>query len=163
MLVILATLVIIASTVAVRLSAMKRSREFATFKIELRTLASFARNRAIESGDTVALGYMKADNALIAMREGADGQEQRVGSLTIPEGITVGRFLADQRESPEDGWRVPFFPDGSSAGGGMEFEVAGDTLSLAIPRADGRPRVARGPLPDLSFETWSAGSYERRE
>jgi type II secretory pathway pseudopilin PulG len=162
MLVVLTVILLISSVLMPRFDTMKRSRELRFFKIEMRNLASEARTRAIQSGDTVALGFDKTEKTLFSLQEGSNGQEQRVGTLAVPDWISATQFSADQRESQDDGWRVPFFPDGSSAGGGIEFEADGDTFSFAVHRGNGRPRVTVGELPDLSLDEWKAGGYEPR-
>ncbi|AIE85983.1 pilus assembly FimT family protein [Fimbriimonas ginsengisoli] len=163
MVVVIAVMVLIASILLPRADGMRKGRELRTFKNELRNLAALARTRAIESGDVVALSYDKTEKSVYAMQENKEGREQKVGTVKIPDGVTATQFASDQTESVDDGWRVPIFPDGTSTGGGIEFdETDGISFNLAVFRPTARSIVTNGQLPDLSLDHWTAGGYEPR-
>ncbi len=157
-LIVIVITVLVAVLIMPNLVAQKLSRDEWVFRTDLRSLAKDARSRAIEVGRTVTLTFDKTKNQVQVLEIDANGSEQTTHTLPVPEWMTPARFLADQNEAVGDQWRVPFFGDGLSSGGGIQFKNGERVWSLVISPTDSTPKDLDGPLPDLSFETWPAGS-----
>jgi type II secretory pathway pseudopilin PulG len=152
---------ICSAMVVPNLASWQRGREERIFQQNVLAIAGEARARAIESGNTVALGYDKTERKLQAVEE-REPKAEVLRSVPVPEAIEASTFSADKDESPPDGWRVPFFPDGETAGGGIEFQSGNRTFHLWIPRGNLRPTIGKGVMPEPGQDRWKAGSYERR-
>lgn len=162
MLVILAIVAIMASVVVPSFVSMKRGRDARMFKMRLRDMATNARARAVHDAHTVTLRFDKSNATIYDTEELDNGTQTTLDKLKLPQDVTPARFGADQYEAADGDWRVPFYPDGTTAGGGIEFEAGSDKFSIVISRNDARTMVTRGPLPDPGSDRWPAGGYERR-
>ncbi len=163
MLVVTGIFILLAGIAAPNYIAIERSREKRAFKATLCQYAMAARARAINSGHVVALSFDSKGKTLKVYDEPSTGNPEELQSLDLPEGYNTVRFAADKDESTDSNWRVPFFADGTSSGGGIEFEVDQVQFSFSIKRGTGQPTIAEGPMPDLSLERWKAGGYEPRK
>jgi type II secretory pathway pseudopilin PulG len=142
--------------------AMQNSRSLRLFKTQVQALAKDAKSRAMESGDKVLLVFDKATNSIQSVDESSNGTRTKIKQAELPEGTSTVKFTADQADSPTDTWEVPFYPDGTSAGGGVEFKSGEESFSLAIQRVDSSASVEDGPVPDLADDSWPAGGYAPR-
>lgn len=159
MLIILSLLTAVALPNLVR---MQQQRKDSLFRAKLREMATEARAAARESGDPVALNFDRSEREFQAIREGRDGTPTVLRKLPLPEFVQTVTFAADKYESPPNGWRLPFYPDGSSAGGGVQLDVDGRSVSLFVPAGDGRIEILDGELPDMARAKWPAGTYAAR-
>ena len=123
MVVVLALLALLTALVAPRVVAMQTGRLQREYKSALRNIATRARSRAIESGDVVILSYDKSTKKVEAVEQSPTGTERLLQSLATPDGINPTRFSADKNATEGDTWTVPFYADGTSSGGGAEFEI----------------------------------------
>jgi type II secretory pathway pseudopilin PulG len=160
--VIIAITLILASLAMPNLIAMKHSRDEWDFKSRLRSLALECRSRAIDTGDLVNVQYDKEQRTLEASEQKTSGENQPLNTLKIPDGIEATKFSAAQTEDAEAQWSLPFYPDGTSGGGGIEFQSDSAHFSVAVSRRDGKPQLYERGLPDLSRDHWKAGSYAAR-
>jgi type II secretory pathway pseudopilin PulG len=160
--VVIAILFIVTAIVMPRLSAMRKGREVREFKTAIRDLASRARSRAIDSGDVVTLRFDKSGGKLMAVERNSQGAELPVQQLVPPADVTPSKFVADQNANEGDDWQVPFYADGTSAGGGLEFEAGDRRFSFVVNPSDAQSRIVEGLMPDLSLDRWQAGSYAKR-
>jgi type II secretory pathway pseudopilin PulG len=155
--VILITL-LLAALVMPNLIARKRSRDEWSFRTHLRSLGKDARSRAIEIGRMVSLSFDKTKNEVQVIEIDINGAEKQTQALAVPDWLTPERFVADQNESIGDSWRVPFYSDGASSGGGIEFKSDQGSWSLVVSPLDQTIKDLDGPMPDFTYETWPAGS-----
>jgi general secretion pathway protein H len=155
-------MMLVAAAVVPSIVRMERGRNLRAFQMELVALASEARSQARQSGDTVALSFDKSTREFVLVEESAKDGVQQLRSLALPPDINTAKFSADKDESPPDGFRLPFFPDGTSSGGGVEFTRDGKSFSLSVGRYDGRPRITEGALEDMGLGRWKAGDYASR-
>jgi Tfp pilus assembly protein FimT len=138
------------------------SRAHRLFKLKMRSWVVAAKARAIETRTTVALSYDKNARSLNAIEEDSQGVSRPLPDLELPSDVDAVKFSADANESPSDGWRMPFFSDGSTTGGGIQFQNGEKLYSLVIDAPTGEATIADGKLPDLSFESWKAGGLQPR-
>jgi type II secretory pathway pseudopilin PulG len=157
LLVIVITL-LVAALVMPNLVTRKASRDEWAFRNNLRSLARDAQSRALEIGRTVSMSFDKTKQQVQVIEVDINGAERITHTLEVPTAIVASRFLADQNEEIGDSWRVPFYSDGLTTGGGIQFKTGERTWSLLISPIDATPKDLDGPLPDLSFESWPAGS-----
>lgn len=160
---VLAIIALAAMAIVPNLVRIGRQREVRAFKARLVAMIGTARSQALESGETVAVTYSKADRSFRAILErSSDSTTTQLREVKVPDGIDVQRFGADRYEAPADGWRVPFFYDGSSSGGGVELQAEGQPWSVLVTTGDARVRTFDDELPDPSGEKWKAGTYVKR-
>lgn len=159
---VVAILFVFASLMLPNFVRLAKSRDLRLFKTRLAALAKEARTRAVQSGDTVALSYDKDSTKLQAIEENVDHGTFTLDELAMPDGVAATQFSANREESPSDGWRLPFYADGASAGGGIQFEADDQPFYLYVAKGDARPKVQDGPLPDTAFDQWPAGGYAPR-
>ncbi|HWD39369.1 MAG TPA: GspH/FimT family protein [Fimbriimonas sp.] len=158
-------LLLLAALVIPNIIGESKDRKVRLFKLDMKTLVEQARGESIRTGHTFGLTFDKAKSALSVVDEAPDDAQQpkiELPPLAVPTEVEAKKFNADQDESPSDGWRIPFFPDGTTAGGGIEFAYAGQPFSLTVSRGDVNVQVVDGPMPDLSLEKWKAGSFTPR-
>jgi len=175
--VVIAILFIVSAIIMPRLAAMRKGREEREFKNAIRDLSSKARSRAIDSGDVVSLRYDKTTGKLSAVERNADGAELPLKAIAPPTDVTPYQFVSNQdagqgnasqgnavpgNGGQGDAWEVPFYADGTSSGGGVEFEAGDRHFSVVVYPADGESRIVEGPMPDLSLNRWPAGTYAKR-
>jgi type II secretory pathway pseudopilin PulG len=158
MIAVIGITLVLAMLIVPNLVGQRDSRSVWDFRTRLIDLAKEARSTAIESGDTVALYYQENPKAVREVAELNDGTQHEIRDLELPEAISTTKFDADTNEASNGQWRLPFFADGGTAGGGIEFAEGGRTFSFSIARSDRSPTVKDGPLPDLSLDQWPAGS-----
>lgn len=157
MLAVVGITLMIAVLIVPNLVAQRDSRSVWDFKTRLVDMAKEARSKAIESGDTIALYYQEDPKAVREVEESSDGTQHEIRDLALPESLSTTKFDADTSEATTGQWRLPFFSDGGTAGGGIEFKDGDQIFSFLVARSDRSPTVTDGPLPDLSLDTWPAG------
>jgi Tfp pilus assembly protein FimT len=162
MTVIVLILFLFAAEIMPNLVRQKESRDIWAFKTRLSALALKARSRAIETGNVVALYYAKDPAAVRIVMEGRQGEQMELQSLAVPDKVKATKFDTNKDEALGNEWRLPFYPDGGTSGGGVQFEWEGATFCLSISKAEAKPRILEGPLPELELETWPAGGYAPR-
>ncbi len=89
-------------------------------------------------------------------------QDVTVRTITMPTGMAFGAFQLNGATSDSGSWKVRFFSDGTSDGGAVELNIAGSTKSLVISDR-GRVSLEDGNIPDMSNETWPAGTFVQRQ
>lgn len=154
-------LVLIAATVYVRLAAVESSRAYRDFRLAVRRLGTEAREEAIRRKQIASVGYDESSTQLTLVLEGEDQEETVLRSTDVAEGVEATRFTAGEAESNAAEWRLRFYPDGRSDGGGIEFDSGGQVFCLYAEKS-GTVHFDDGNLPDLQEERWPAGEYERR-
>jgi prepilin-type N-terminal cleavage/methylation domain-containing protein len=156
------------ASIAVRnLVSDQSARDVWQFKSRLVALAQRARTRSIESGSVVSMYFSQDGGAfgsgsVSIVQEGKDGSQVPLMSLDLPREVKATKFDADKDEAQGTQWRLPYYPDGATAGGGIEFQYGKDTFCFSVGRTSTGPRILNGELPDLSLEKWDAGGYAPR-
>jgi len=143
-------------------TAIQRGTEVRNFRARLLAMSAQARSHAIESGLTTGLSFDRETNIFEVLEQETDGTKIELNELAAPSNMVVIQMAADRYESPPGGWWVPFYSDGTSAGGGAEIQAKDWTFSFIIDSASGSARLQDGALPDLSQDQWKAGTYEKR-
>lgn len=176
--VVVAVIVILAATAVPGLFAARRSREARAFFSNLRDLGVRARNEAIRLPATVVLTYDEAETRFqleveveeegtsslsrSTTQETEPAEERLQGTeVVVPEGITVQSFRANGDDTTASEWRIRFFPDGRSDGGGLQIEDAGIIQSWVVDDS-GRERLLEVELTETEAERWEAGQHEQR-
>ncbi len=156
--VVVVVLTVLASLVIPNLVRAKEGQEKRDFEASLYRLASYARERAIQERKTIALAL--SDRSFVVNEE-REGQEIELRRLTMPEGVDTGSFAAEGEDSTSNDWRLRFYADGSSDGGGVELNNDGRIRSLQIG-TNGTLTVVEGNLEDNGTKKWTAGEIEKR-
>jgi len=163
MLVIIGINVIAAALIMPNLITDKARRDVWAFRSQLASLARQARSTAIESNDETSLSFDQNKNCFELVESHQNTAPTVVRTLDLPNGVTADKFAADQNESAAQVWEVPFYTDGTTPGGGVQFGPAEHTFCLMIRRATAEPIVQDSELPDISQESWPAGGYAPRQ
>lgn len=160
--VVITILAMFAAAIMPNLVSERRSRAVRQFFPEARNLLMETRSRSIGDGQARTIRYEDGSGRLIVERtdvETGDTSEER--GITLPEGVTGSAFRIERTDSTSGEWRIGFYADGKSEGGGIEFDADGRTVSLLIDPS-GSVRIIQESLPDVSQEEWDAGGYEQR-
>ncbi len=147
------------------LEAEKKGRDERVFYGRLLDAPSTARQDAIDSGKTVTMAFDDSQNAVTlteAADDGTDGDTPFV-TVPLPKTLHASSFQLSGNDSSSAEWKLHFYPDGKSDGGGIEIgSTGGDSKSLSVA-ASGLATIATGPIPDTSQDQWQAGDYEHRQ
>jgi Tfp pilus assembly protein FimT len=157
MLFVIAVTALIAGLIMPNLIIRKQGRDEWEFRTSLRSIGKNAKSRAVEIGRTVSLAFDKSKNQLQVIELDQLGSEKITKTVDMPSWISVTRFVANQDESVSDQWRVPFYSDGGTTGGGLQFQVGERTWSLVVSPTDASIKDLDGTLPDYTYESWPAG------
>jgi type II secretory pathway pseudopilin PulG len=159
MIVVIVVLAAIASLTVPNLVRAREAREKRDFEANLYRLASYARETAIQDRKTLSLGI--SDRAFAVYEETEGEEETELRSLTMPEGVETGSMAAEGEDATSSDWRLRFYADGTSDGGGVELNNDGRVRSLQI-KPDGTMSLIEGSLEETGNEKWTAGEIEKR-
>ncbi len=151
-------LTVIASMIVPNLVRAQEGQAKRDFEANLFRFASYAREKAIQEHKTISLGL--SDRSFVVY-EGLDGDEEQVRSLAMPEGVDTGSFAAEGEDATSSDWRLRFYADGSSDGGGVELNNDGRIRSLQI-KPNGSMTLIEGSLEETGTQKWTAGEIEKR-
>jgi len=161
--VIIIVVALIATIVLPNFVAVRKGQEARNFVSEVRTLAVRARNEALAHGETLAMTYDGTNQQLfVAVEAGEVDENQEIANLKLPEGTTLQSFKTGTNDTSDANWKVHFYPDGRSEGGGFEINQS-NLLHSFVVRDDGSNQMLAGDYPDQSNEKWQAGDYARRQ
>ena len=155
---VIIVITLISALIVPNLVRAREGQERRDFEAKVFRLASWARETAIQEHKTLALSV--SDRRFTVVEETEDGEEDRQ-SLSMPEGIDTGSMAAEGEDATSNEWRLHFFPDGSSDGGGVELSDNGRIRTLEV-KTDGSMRVIEGNLEENGTEKWNAGEIEKR-
>lgn len=159
---VIVVLAMISAIVVPRIKSMESSREYRNFRLGLRRIAMEGREQAISRGSQTRLALDESQPSITVLAVGEDGQESPLETLPIPAGVGVVRMTVAGTDSSASEWRVANYPDGTSDGGGVEFEAGSDSFYLAAEQ-DGTIVFGEGSLPDQAAKKWEAGEREQRQ
>jgi len=160
--VVITVLALFAAAIMPNIVREKHSREVRQFFPQMRNLLLATRSKAIGDGVTRTVRIDDGANRVIVERTDATtGDVTEDGSLSMPSGVTTNAFRLKKDDSNAADWKVGFYADGRSEGGGVEFKADGKSISLLI-EPGGAVKLQDGELPDISNQEWDAGGYEQR-
>lgn len=161
--VVVAVLSLLAAAIMPNLASFERGRQLRSFLTNLPLMAARAREMAISYGYPVDLEYDDGANQLVIHSKDQNGDDQTLSTLALPSGFSASRFMLGQNESDGSSWKLAFYPDGTSDGGGLELRKPDNTiLSLHVFANDGRSELLNDSLPDPKQDSWPAGDYVHR-
>jgi prepilin-type N-terminal cleavage/methylation domain-containing protein len=160
--VVIVILVLMSATVYLRLVSTESSRAYRDFRLAVRRLGIEAHEEAISRKQIASVAYDESGPALTLMVEGDDQAEAEIRRVELAPGVEATRFSAGDSDSTGAEWRLRFYPDGRSDGGGIELDSSGQTFAMYAEKS-GAVHFADGSLPELRDERWPAGEYERRQ
>ncbi len=105
----------------------------------------------------------RAPNAA-SSRSSNETQEtgQPIALLSLPEGVSVDRFILNGSDSGEGDWGVRFFGDGTAESSTLEFRAPAESFCLVIDARKGTGEVREGAVADQPEDRWEAGELEKR-
>jgi Tfp pilus assembly protein FimT len=159
----------IVAPMAISLQAGQVTRNFYT---SVRDLSVKACNEAINRGLTMVITSdgntkklsMAADTTVATSNTLAPPSptvDIPTVEVPIPDGVTLQTYKSGTNDSNEGDWKLHFYPDGTSDGGG--FEIAqGSKIQSWIVAIDGSNQLLDGNYPDPTLQKWQAGDYAKR-
>lgn len=159
---IVGVLAIMSVMVVPRVRSIQEGSAFRHFRIDARRIAQEARALAVSRGELVSVAFDESRSSLNAIVETSDEQPTVLSSVDLAPGVEAVEFVQEEAQSTPSEWRIRFYPDGRSDGGGVLFQSGEASFHLAVLE-NGTIRFDEGDLPDLSAEQWSAGEYEQRQ
>lgn len=90
---------------------------------------------------------------------GSDDPSQ--ASAPMPDGVTLGQLNLGSDSSNSSDFKLHFYPEGRSEGGGFEMVEGATTRTLSIDR-NGFATLKEGTLTPATEQSWEAGTYEQR-
>ena len=161
--VVVAVLLILSAAVVPNLIAMENSQRERAFYNTLANMPAQAREKAIAQGRTVSLQYNDTANQFQLHTTDDNGNDQTATTLDLLPGIQVNRVVLGTNDSSPTDWKLNFYPDGSSDGGGAEMSLPDSTaVSLSVEAANGHSQLLGDRLPDPNSQRWQAGDYVHR-
>lgn len=174
--VVILVLALVVSIVVPNVMAMIAGRRSKNFLSDVRTFSVRARNQAIDTGQTMVLAANGSEHGLTISADttttttnstnanataNAVTSTDPIANLALPNGTTLQTFKIGTQDSNEGEWKIHFYPDGRSDGGGFEIVQGGLTYSWIVAQ-DGSNKLLSGSYPDQTSEVWPAGGYEKR-
>ncbi len=175
--VVVMVILIMAALIERNFSHVKEGLAQRAFTSSLRSEVIRARLTAIQDGKTVTMQYDPAgstftlsepttdttssNQAPIKITDLQSQPTESVHSIPIAPGITFSTFRIGTNDTGNGDWKLHFYPEGRSDGGGVQMMVGKVTESLLID-PHGLPTYVSGPLPDASNDVWQSGTYEQR-
>jgi prepilin-type N-terminal cleavage/methylation domain-containing protein len=161
--VVITVLAVLASAVVPNLVAYQASQREHAFLDNLVGLGAIAREKAIASGRNVDIEYDDSADAFRLHTTDVNGDDQDLNTLSVPGAIKANKFQLLGSDSGPSDWKLNFYPDGSSDGGGVEL-IQGDSgvISLNVDARTGRSELLHDSLPDPRANSWQAGDYVHR-
>jgi type II secretion system protein H len=160
--VIIVIVALMAAAIVPKLLAFTRSNEARSFVQKLAAIGGEGRELAISTNKPVDIEYDSSGNQFKLHTLDPEGGDKYLDVLTVEAGLTPARFLIGAKESDPGSWKLNFYPDGSSDGGGVQLTQQNNNLSLYIDATTGKATVLLDQLPDTTVLTWTAGDYIHR-
>lgn len=160
--VVIAILALLAATVFARIAAIKDSQTYHAFVNQLGEIGTQTREEAIALAKPVDLEFDSTNNRFSIHTVDDNGGDQVLSSLPVPAGYTPQRFQLSGKDSDAGEWKLYFYPDGSSDGGGVQISQGNNTISLYCDATTGKSKLTHDQLPDPSSLNWIAGDYIHR-
>lgn len=131
-----------------------------TFLNSFNNLPAKAKNLAVSTNTNVALTFDGRSFRLGSTDSNGDSTE--LGTLSMPDGVDVSRLFNDGKVADSSDWKINFYPDGSSDGGGIELSRGNSLTSLSVDKGTSLATVTDGEMPDGENTSWPAGDYVQR-
>lgn len=161
--VVVAVLSVISVAVVPSLVAIKRSQEERSFLSGLTTMAGLAREDAITEKQQIDIEFDEQKNAFRLHGTGQNSQDYYFSTMAVPAGFRVDRYVDGTTDTDAGSWKLNFYPDGTSDGGGVQLTKPDtSTVSLYIDPGTGLAKLNADQLPDKSTLSWPAGDYVHR-
>jgi type II secretion system protein H len=163
--VIIAILLVLASAILPRLSSFVESQRERSFMQKLVALTAQAREQSIKRGKDVTVQFEES-NRTFSIQYTDDSQNQStLQSLVMPTTLDASKFKVGQSTTGAADFKLTFYPDGTSDGGGVEVsrrDVATSITSVVVEKATGAVSMVRDSLPEVGQQSWQAGDYVHR-
>lgn len=151
-----------AAAIVPKLLAFTRSNVARSFVQKLAAIGGEARELAITTNKPVDIEYDSAANQFKLHTLDAQGADKYLDTLALGAGLQTQRFMLGTKDSDPSSWKLMFYPDGSSDGGGVQLGQQSSSLSLYVDSTTGYSTVMQDQLPDPTVLTWTAGDYVHR-
>jgi len=160
--VVIAVLALLAAAVTPLLSSFTQSQRYHSFISQLATIGAQTREEAIALAKPVDLEFDGSANQFKIHTLDENGSDKFLNTVQLPGGYSAQRFQLSGKESDAGEWKLTFYPDGSSDGGGVQVTQGADTITLYSDPTTGRTVLNHDPLPDPTTLSWTAGDYIHR-
>lgn len=179
MLVVVAFVAIMAALISRSFSHAKDSLADKALIGDLRSEITRAHLKAIQDGQIVTLQYdpvgrqftlneapvQDASNTQTPelITDMQNQQTSQVHAIPLPadSAISFTDFQVGSKDQGAGQWSLPFYPDGTSDGGGAQITIGKAVQSIKVD-THGVPTVSQGPLADPTNDLWPVGTYYQR-
>lgn len=166
MIIVVMIISLLAAMIVPNVANQQKGIQVRAFFSELSNFAADARERAISTKKPITLALDSNTQSFVqtTKADDDDANDQQLATLKLPSGVTTDNFISGENTMGASDWKVQFFPDGSSDGGGVELTSSGRVRTLKVD-LDGTVSISDGPTPDDSQkqdDQWPAGDYEKR-
>ena len=159
MMVIIFILILISAAVIPRVVAYLASEQLKSLEASIARLPGQARQDALRLQEPVRL---RLEGSTIYEEEvPVVGDITQVKELDLGSTVQIDSAQKNYQNIETSSWDWTAYPDGTSDGGGVQFSVEGQEMSLIIPVL-GNATWVTGPLPDESQDQWTAGQLQQR-
>jgi Tfp pilus assembly protein FimT len=187
MMLVLVFLALFAAMIVPDLAHQVAGRKVDKFYADLKNFAAEARETAISTRQTVELqatgnsvslmaepsidqtstnnpqplGWFDNNTDQLTQNNQPVTQETQIRQLTFPSGIQADSFEQGNQPCGASDFKLMFYSDGTTDGGGIELSGSGPQKALDITQ-DGSVTLYNGSLPDHTQDSWPAGTYLQR-
>jgi hypothetical protein len=177
--VVVVIILIMAALIEQNFSRVKEGLAEKSFTAGLRSEVLRARVMAIQNGQTVVMQYDAAGSQITLSQPQNDNtdpnqtptqvpvntlQDQAttvVHQLAVPKSVQFDGFRTGTNDVGDGDWKLHFYSDGRSDGGGLQLRLGSQGQSLVVDKK-GYPTYVTGSLPDPTTDNWPSGTYEQR-
>ena len=117
------------------------------------------------SGSTIVVnGHVQSTrtNTNIGTSSLDHSNDKTLKTVPLIAGLQFGNLQLAGSSSDSGSWKLHFYADGSSDGGGIEISDRSQSKSIVI-NTHGGVQQTDGTLPDTSQDRWTAGDYVHRQ
>lgn len=156
-------LALFAATVAPHMASAIEGSKRRQYRVSVLTLLRQAKNEAVLRGQATEVRLEESTFRLVATSQ--DQEETSINVVQAVEGVEATHTWVDGAEVSEGEWALTFFPDGTSNGGGFQFDEGTGSQSVTVSRRNGLASLGDDVAnPTLDQETeWEAGTYVQNE
>lgn len=156
----IAILMILSAAISPAVGGWINGQTTRTFLNSFNNLPAKAKNLAVSTNKNVALTFDGSSFRLGSTDSNGDATD--LGAISMPEGIDVSRLFSDGQVTDSSDWKLYFYPDGTSDGGGVELNRGNSLYSLSVDKGTSLATVSDGEMPDGENTSWPAGDYVQR-
>ena len=131
------------------------------FRVSVLTLIRQAKNESIVRGATTDIRSSESTVSLVLPGEDS---ETTLGTVNAVNGVELSHFQQDGNEVSEGEWAISFYPDGTSSGGGFQFDEGQGSQAVIVSKKTGLTRLTKVDSTTVTDDEteWEAGDFVQK-